>query len=191
MLGCGLRHEETAALKLDPMQQRDGRWVIVDLIGKGARVRSVPMPSWAKAALDVWVGAAVIPCGHFFRTVNKGDRACGDGMTAQAVFNTIKAYAVAIGLDDVAPHDLRRSYAKLAHKGRASRDRSGARRTLAVAGSGAALCTALTAACGLRALIPLTLLRSRPGQQSRRKSRHHGRWRAFRDAQSLTPRREV
>jgi MFS transporter, ACS family, glucarate transporter len=34
-------------------------------------------------------------------------------------------------------------------------DRSGARRTLAVAGSGAALCTALTAACGLRALIPL------------------------------------
>ena len=41
------------------------------------------------------------------------------GMTAQAVFNTVKAYAAALGLDNFAPHDLRRSYAKLAHKGRA------------------------------------------------------------------------
>ena len=48
MVGCGLRREETAALTLEHIQQRDGRWVIVDLIGKGARVRSVPMPSWAK-----------------------------------------------------------------------------------------------------------------------------------------------
>ena len=55
MLGCGLRREETAALTLEHIQQRDGRWVIVDLVGKGARVRSVPMPSWAKAAVDVWV----------------------------------------------------------------------------------------------------------------------------------------
>jgi integrase/recombinase XerD len=54
-----------------------------------------------------------------FRPVNKGDRVAGERMTAQAVFNTVKAYAAAIGLDHFAPHDLRRSYAKLAHKGRA------------------------------------------------------------------------
>jgi integrase len=93
--------------------------VIVDLIGKGGRVRSVPMPSWAKAAVDVWVGAAVIANGHLFRPVNKGDRLAGDRMTAQAVFNTVKAYAAAIAMDHFAPHDLRRSYAKLAHKRRA------------------------------------------------------------------------
>jgi integrase len=119
MLVCGLRREETASLQLEHIQQRDGRWVIVDMIGKGARVRSVPMPSWDKAALDIWVGAAVIPAGHLFRPVNKGDRVAGERMTAQAVFNTVKAYAAAIGLDHFAPHDLRRSYAKLAHKGRA------------------------------------------------------------------------
>ena len=49
----------------------------------------------------------------------QGDRVAGERMTAQAVFNTVKAYAAAIGMDHFAPHDLRRSYAKLAHKGRA------------------------------------------------------------------------
>ena len=119
MLGCGLRREETAALTLEHIQQRDGRWVIVDLLGKGARVRFVPMPSWAKAALDVWVTSAAFKAGHVFRPVNKGGRVCGARMTAQAVFNTVKAYAAGIGIERFAPHDLRRSYAKLAHKGHA------------------------------------------------------------------------
>jgi len=35
MIGCGLRREETAALTLERIQQRDGRWAILDLIGKG------------------------------------------------------------------------------------------------------------------------------------------------------------
>ena len=119
MLGCGLRREETARLKLDDIQQRDGRWVIVDLIGKGGRVRSVPMPSWAKAAIDLWVASAGFNTGALFRPVNKGDHLAGEHMTAQAVFNTVKTYAAAIGMDHFAPHDLRRSYAKLAHKGHA------------------------------------------------------------------------
>jgi integrase len=61
----------------------------------------------------------MIAAGHLFRPVNKGDRVAGERMTAQAIFNTVKSYAAAIGIDHFAPHDLRRSYAKLAHKGRA------------------------------------------------------------------------
>ena len=93
MLGCGLRREETASLTLEHIQQRDGRWVIVDLVGKGTRVRSVPVPSWAKAALDAWITSAEFTTGPVFRPVNKGGRVCGARMTAQAVFNTVKAYA--------------------------------------------------------------------------------------------------
>ncbi|HYI94657.1 MAG TPA: site-specific integrase [Bryobacteraceae bacterium] len=119
MLGCGLRREETASLTLEHIQQRDGRWVIVDLVGKGARVRSIPMPSWAKAALDVWITSAELTTGPVFRPVNKGGRVCVARMTAQAVFNTVKAYAGTLGMKSFAPHDLRRSYAKLAHKGHA------------------------------------------------------------------------
>jgi integrase/recombinase XerD len=120
MIGCGLRREETAFLALEKIQQREGRWVIVDMIGKGGRVRSVPMPSFTKAAIDVWTTAGGMTTGRVFRPVNKGDRLSGESMTAQSIFETVKKYAAEIGLKDIAPHDLRRSFAKLAHKGRAA-----------------------------------------------------------------------
>jgi site-specific recombinase XerD len=44
----------------------------------------------------------------------------GEGMTAQSIFETVKPYAEKIGLKSIAPHDLRRTFAKLAHKGRAA-----------------------------------------------------------------------
>lgn len=116
LIGCGLRRAEAARLTFAHIQQRDGRWVIVDLVGKRNRTRSVPMPSWAKAAIDAWGLALGDASGYVFRPVNKGDKVSGEQMTAQAIFNTLKTYAGALGVD-VAPHDLRRTYAKLAHKG--------------------------------------------------------------------------
>jgi site-specific recombinase XerD len=49
LLGCGLRRSEVAALTFAHLQQRDGRWCIVDLIGKHGRVRTAPMPTWVKS----------------------------------------------------------------------------------------------------------------------------------------------
>jgi site-specific recombinase XerD len=120
LIGCGLRREETALLTLEHVQQRDARWVIVDMKGKGGRIRTVPMPSWTKVATDVWTLAAGFSAGRVFRPVNKGDRLCGDSMTAQSIFETVKKYGAEIGLKEIAPHDLRRTFAKLAHKGRAA-----------------------------------------------------------------------
>jgi site-specific recombinase XerD len=120
LIGCGLRREETALLSVEHVQQRDGRWVIVDMRGKGGRVRTVPMPSWTKAAIDVWMAAAGFTSGRVFRPVNKGDKLAGESMTAQSIFETVKKYAVEIGVGNIAPHDLRRTFAKLAHKGRAA-----------------------------------------------------------------------
>jgi site-specific recombinase XerD len=50
LLGCGLRRSEVAALPMGHVQQRDGRWCIVDLVGKHGRVRTIPMPTWVKVA---------------------------------------------------------------------------------------------------------------------------------------------
>lgn len=119
MVGGGLRRSEVAGLTFDRLQQRDGRWVIVDLVGKGGRVRSVPIPSWAKAAVDEWATAAGLHDGRIFRSINRGGRLDGDGMTPQAVYNVVATYATRTGLG-VAAHDLRRTFAKLAHKGGAA-----------------------------------------------------------------------
>ena len=74
LIGCGLRRREAASLTIGHIQLRDARWVIVDLIGKGGRVRTVPMPSWTKSAVDSWIAAAEISEGLVFRAMNRGGR---------------------------------------------------------------------------------------------------------------------
>jgi integrase/recombinase XerD len=118
LIGAGLRRQETAALTVGHIQLRDGRWVIVDLEGKGNRVRTVPIPEWAKRALDQWLMAAGVRQGVLFRPITKGGVVSSGGMSAQAVFLTVKQYAEPLGLQ-VAPHDLRRTFAKLAYRGKA------------------------------------------------------------------------
>lgn len=115
-LGCGLRRSEVSGLTVEDVQQRDGRWVIVDLVGKGGRVRTVPMPNWTKAAIDAWTGAAGITTGALFRSMRRGDHIDGDDMSDQAIADVVTSYADQLGVD-LAAHDARRTFAKLAHKG--------------------------------------------------------------------------
>jgi site-specific recombinase XerD len=122
LIGCGLRRSEAASLTFEHVQQRDGRWVLVDLIGKRDKIRSVPMPNWAKAAIDEWSTASGVSDGLVFRAINKGDHVVGDGITPQAIYNIIVGYAGVLKKNGIAPHDLRRTFAKLAHKGGAAID---------------------------------------------------------------------
>lgn len=115
-VGGGLRRSELAHLEREHIQQRDGRWCVVDLVGKGQRVRTIPIPSWTKAAVDAWTEAAGIHTGRIFRPVNKGDNPRGEHMTPQAIHDAVKYYAVLCGFA-LAAHDLRRTFAKLAHRG--------------------------------------------------------------------------
>ncbi len=122
LLGCGLRRAEAAALTFEHLQQREGRWVIVDLLGKRDKVRSVPVPAWMKAAIDDWSRQSNIFEGMIFRAVNKGDKIMGAGITPQAIRNIVHQYSQKLSPSPVAPHDLRRTYAKLSYKGGAKLD---------------------------------------------------------------------
>ncbi len=72
LLGCGLRRAEAASLRFDHIQQRDSRWVLVDLVGKetscdlyqcqlGPRLRLISM------RLRLNLSAGIV-----FRPINKG-----------------------------------------------------------------------------------------------------------------------
>src|SRR5580692_7300 len=113
LLGCGLRRSEVAALTFAHLQQRDGRWCIVDLVGKHGRVRTVPVPTWVKVAIDTWTGPAGVSDGHVFRSVNRGDKVQGQVLSEKVVWQMLRPYAATAGVPGIAPHDCRRTAAKL------------------------------------------------------------------------------
>lgn len=113
MLGCGLRRDEVASLTVEHLQQRAGRWVILDLQGKHNRTRTVPIAAWVKALIDDWTAAADIHSGILFRATRRGGHLQDGGMTAQAIWYVVQEYAP---VPNLAPHDLRRTFAKLADK---------------------------------------------------------------------------
>src|SRR5712664_2598874 len=89
LLGCGLRRSEVAALTVGHVQQRDGRWCIVDLVGKHGRVRTIPVPTWVKVATDAWTAGAGVIGGHVFRPVNRGGQAQGAGLSEKVVWQLL------------------------------------------------------------------------------------------------------
>jgi integrase len=109
LVGCGLRRDELAALELDVLQQREGRWVFSDLVGKGGRVRTVPVPAWVKHAIDSWTKAAEISSGPLLRSL----RRLSDPLSDDSIWEVVRDSALAIGIEHFGPHDLRRTCAKL------------------------------------------------------------------------------
>lgn len=113
LLACGLRRRETTTLRLRDLEQREGRWAIVDLIGKGGHIRTVPIPDWVREQLEDWIIAAGINDGRIFRKVDRMGRIWGEGLSVKAVWHIVKDSAKKAGLPNIAPHDLRRSCARL------------------------------------------------------------------------------
>jgi integrase len=114
-LGCGLRRRKLADLTLDDVQRREDHWAIVDLVGKAGHIRTVPVPDWVKQTVDDWLAAAGITNGRLFRRVCRAGAIWGDLMTERVVWHVVKDYAAKLGVPKLAPHDLRRSCARLCH----------------------------------------------------------------------------
>ncbi len=121
LLGAGLRRSEASQLSLAQLQKREDRWVIVDLVGKHDRVRSVPIPGWTKEAIDEWIAVANIRGGLIFRRIDKAGKVQDGAISSNAVYQIVQQYAVDVGAA-IAPHDVRRTFAKLAHLGKAGLD---------------------------------------------------------------------
>lgn len=113
---CGLRREEESRITVAQVQQREGRWVIADLIGKRGRVRTVPIPQAAKDALDEWTDAAEIVSGPIFRCMRKGGVVTGIELSAWAIWDVVVTAAKNAHISHLSPHDLRRTCAKLCRK---------------------------------------------------------------------------
>lgn len=114
MIGSGLRRSEVAALMFKHIQFLEDRWVILDLVGKANHMRTIPLPLWAKTAIDAWTTAAGVRRDHIFRPISKSGEVIGLSVTPQTIHDIVVEHGEKFG---VAPHDLRRTFAKLSLKG--------------------------------------------------------------------------
>jgi site-specific recombinase XerD len=124
LLFCGLRRSELASLTIKHLQTREGHHIIADLLGKGGRRRTIKLPVMVWRAIDEWLQASqreLQPESLVFVAMRKGDYlAEGETLSAQALYKLVKEYGAQIGHSELAPHDLRRTFAKLAKKGNAA-----------------------------------------------------------------------
>jgi integrase/recombinase XerD len=118
LVACGLRRDELARLEVRHLQLREGRWVLLDLQGKGRRMRTVPVPLWVKRLLDRWLDESGIRDGPLFRTLRKGGRLDPEAkpVSEDLIYTLVRKAGAAIGHPELTPHDLRRTCAKLCRK---------------------------------------------------------------------------
>jgi integrase len=116
LVGCALRRNELAELDVETIQQREGRWVLADLEGKGRRIRTVAVPTWVKHGINAWMTAAGIEDGRLLRSVSKSGKVNRDTLSDWAVWSVVEQSSKQIGIEHFGAHDLRRTCAKLCRK---------------------------------------------------------------------------
>jgi integrase len=113
LVGCALRRNELATLDVETIQQREGRWVLADLEGKGRRIRTVAIPIWVKHGINAWMTAAEIEDGRLLRSVSKSGKVNRDTLSDWAVWSIVEQSSKQIGIEHFGAHDLRRTCANV------------------------------------------------------------------------------
>jgi integrase len=116
LVGCALRRNELATLDVEIIQQREGRWVLADLEGKGRRIRTVAIPIGVKHGINAWMTAAGIEDGRLLRSVSKSGKVNRDTLSDWGVWPVVEQSSKQIEIEHFGAHDLRRTCAKLCRK---------------------------------------------------------------------------
>lgn len=113
MLVLGLRESEVVSVTWSQVDMREGFYVLKDILGKGNKYRSVKIPAQyidilREYAKDHYAANEPI-LSHYDKYGNRYP-----GLSKRAINIMVEKYAAPLGLD-VSPHDLRRTFATLAH----------------------------------------------------------------------------
>jgi len=110
LTGAGLRREELANLTFDDIVLQGESRTVLNVTGKGDKDRIVPIRDSLAEALGNWrvkVGPGLVA-----RRVTKGG-SIRESLSPVGIFHIVRAAGKEIGKPDLAPHDLRRSFAEL------------------------------------------------------------------------------
>lgn len=109
LASSGLRVSEAATLTQKQVR-RKGRGYIVLVRGKNdVEFREAPISIEAYQHIQAWLTVRPILSDYIFTAFDgRGERATARPLSAVAIWNIVRRYSEAIGLDNVKPHDFRR-----------------------------------------------------------------------------------
>lgn len=114
LLGAGLRREELAELTFDALMQVPGKRGkmrdVLQVRGKGAKDRVIPIKKLLADRLREW--KQITGGGYVARSLGM-KKELGESMSGVGIFQLVNKYGNKIGIEGLAPHDLRRTYAQL------------------------------------------------------------------------------
>lgn len=117
LLGAGLRREELATLTFDALKQQPTKGgkmrTVIEVTGKGNKSRVIPISEKLADHLQEW--REILGGGYIARSLGM-KKELGDSMSAVAIFQLVNRYGKRIGMDELAPHDLRRTFAQLGYE---------------------------------------------------------------------------
>jgi integrase/recombinase XerD len=109
LLGTGLRRSELVALLLSDYNRRDHTLLVRN--GKGNKSRLLFLPIWCQEHIAVWLRERRLEDGFLLcKTYTSGKVVPDVGMTVSSVYRLIKQKLTAIGVPNVSPHDMRRTF---------------------------------------------------------------------------------
>ncbi len=110
MLGTGLRRSEAALIEFDRIKMM-GHVPALDMRGKGQRKRVIPIGHKLNALLLDWRDVPGVGPGRILRSVNQRGQ-ISQSLTDVSIFRIVRNYGHHINRPDLAPHDLRRTFAE-------------------------------------------------------------------------------
>jgi integrase len=116
-VAAGLRREEAVAVQfadIERLPMKQTYRTIINVRGKGAKDRTVPILETFATDIESW-GNEIGKDGLLLRSLGRGNQ-LGDSLTAVSLFRIVAKYGKQLGKPELAPHDLRRTYAQLGYE---------------------------------------------------------------------------
>lgn len=117
LLGAGLRRDELENLTFDALKQQPTKGGkmrdVLQVKGKGAKDRVIPIKKLLADRFREW--KQITGGGLVARSLGM-KKELGESMSGVAIFQLVNRYGKAIGIPELAPHDLRRTYAQLGYE---------------------------------------------------------------------------